>query len=70
LLDERFKEGYSDDVDFSMRIRQKGYELVLVPVAYVEHYHQQTFLSLHSKKEASAMLHRNRKLLREKWGIA
>lgn len=69
-MDERFKEGYSDDVDFSMRIRQKGYELVLVPAAYVEHCHQQTFLSLYSKKEASATLCRNRKLLEEKWGIA
>ena len=67
LLDERFKEGYSDDMDFSMRMRQKGYDLVLVPAAYVEHYHQKTFLNIYSKKEASAMLHQNRKVLHEKW---
>ena len=67
LLDERFKEGYSDDMDFSMRMRQKGYELVLVPAAYVEHYHQKTFLNIYTKKEASDMLHQNRRVLNEKW---
>lgn len=66
-LDERFEEGYSDDVDFSRRVKQNGYELVLVPAAYVEHYHQQTLLSIYTKKEASAMLHRNRKILEQKW---
>lgn len=66
FLDEQFKEGYSDDADFSMRTRQKGYELALMPAAYVKHYHQQTFLSVYTEKEVSTMLHQNRKILERK----
>ncbi len=67
FLDETFNEGYSDDIDFSKRIKQKGYEMVLVPASYVEHYHQKTFLSIYNEKEASKILQSNRKLLHEKW---
>ncbi len=69
FLDERFSEGYSDDIDFSMRIKQKGYELILVPAAYVEHYHKQTFLSIYNENKTSEILQMNRKLLNKKWNM-
>lgn len=66
LLDEDFEEGYSDDVDFSIRAKKAGYEIALVPSVFIHHYNRTTFLSIYSNKEISKKLHANRIKLKEK----
>jgi len=70
LLDEDYKEGYSDDVDFSYRTLQKGYKIVYVPAAFIRHHNRTTFLSIYSQEEISKKLHQNRALFKQKHNVA
>lgn len=66
FLDEDYEEGYSDDVDFSFRVKKAGYTLAYVPSVYIHHYNRTTFLSLYEAKEISLKMQANKKLLNEK----
>ena len=69
LLDEDFEDGYSDDVDFSIRAKKAGYEIALVPSTFIHHYNRTTFLSIYSNEEISEKLHANRAKLKKKHKI-
>ena len=66
VLDEDFEEGYSDDVDFSIRTKSAGYKLAFVPTVYIHHHNRTTFLTVYSNEEISKKLHANRTKLRYK----
>lgn len=66
VLDEEFEEGYSDDVDFSIRTKKEGYRIAFVPTVFIHHHNRTTFLSVYSNEEISKKLHANREKLKNK----
>jgi len=64
LLDERFSPGYFEDVDYSLRLKEAGYELKLVPEVIVEHYQSVTTKTLNLDK----FRYSNRAKFYKKWG--
>jgi O-antigen biosynthesis protein len=67
LLDERFTPGNFEDDDFSIRLRQAGYRLMLCKDTFIHH-----FGSVSWKKNINAfsnVLKVNEKKFKEKWGI-
>jgi len=68
LLDEAFSPGFFEDTDYSLRLRQSGYKLMVCHEATVHHMGGVTFRDLpypfdHLKKI-------NEDLFRKKWGFA
>ena len=63
-LDERFEVGNYEDVDYCLRLRQAGYELVVAEDTYVHHSLHRTFRSLHACWQRATV---NREVLIDKW---
>ncbi|WP_256759103.1 glycosyltransferase [Cohnella sp. WQ 127256] len=67
LLDERFTPGNYEDDDYSMRIRQAGFKLLLCKDTFIHHYGSVSFREVsHSYKE---LMQRNSNKYTEKWGF-
>lgn len=75
-LDEIFTPGNYEDDDYSLRIRQAGYELLLCGDTFIHHHGRASFFSSmtseeRQKKEACYwdLLDKNRNVFFEKWGL-
>lgn len=67
LLDEAFGLGNSEDTDFSIRVRQKGGHLYVLPTVHVTHEGHPTFLATIGREALNDLTHRNRMRLSSKW---
>jgi len=67
LLDEGFGLGNSEDVDFSIRVRQKGGRLYVLPTVHLTHEGHQTFLATIGREALNDLVHRNHQRLASKW---
>lgn len=66
FLDERFSPGNYEDDDYSIRIRRKGYKLMLCKDTFIHHYGGASF---NENKEYSQILINNEAKFKEKWGF-
>lgn len=65
-LDEAFSPGYFEDDDLSLRIREKGYRLVVCHNSFIYHIGSKSF----KKNDAlDAILERNYTYTQKKWGF-
>ena len=62
-MDTRFTGYGCDDDDFSIRVLEAGYKLMIAP-AYVHHNATTTFKEMNKKE----LFERNKQLFKEKWG--
>ena len=69
FLDEAFGVGMFEDDDFSLRVRNAGYDVRCAEDAYVHHVGQGTFRNL-SREEYDALWTRNQEYFERKWGVA
>ncbi len=67
VLDERFTPGNYEDDDYSLRIRQAGYRLILCKDSFIYHFGSMSFSK--EKEKYNEVLVNNRKKFIEKWGI-
>ncbi|WP_339278959.1 methyltransferase domain-containing protein [Paenibacillus sp. FSL W8-1187] len=67
LLDERFTPGNYEDDDYSFRLLENGYELLLCHNVFIHHYGGTSFGK--QPEQFSHYLTRNNKLFEEKWGF-
>ncbi|GIO86605.1 hypothetical protein J25TS5_35370 [Paenibacillus faecis] len=67
LLDERFTPGNFEDDDFSFRMIEAGYHLVLCKNVFIHHYGSVSFGAKNEKY--MALLNSNRQKFVEKWGF-
>ncbi len=67
LLDERFGIGMFEDEDYSIRVRQAGYQVLCADDIFVHHFSQAAFGELCSSGEFDRLLESNRSRLEEKW---
>lgn len=65
-LDEQFNQGFFEDDDLSVRVRQAGFKLVVAQDVFVHHFGSRTFTGL--GVDCRAQLTRNFELFRKKWG--
>lgn len=77
ILDERFTPGNCEDDDYSFRIREQGYKLLLCKDTFIHHFGSASFLKSmteeekeEKRKRVNELANRNRALLCEKWGIS
>lgn len=63
-IDEIYSPGYFEEMDYSERMRQKGFFCVLARGAYVFHYGSRSFQS----SEKQALWERNEKVFYSRWG--
>ena len=75
-LDEQFSPGNFEDDDYSLRILQAGYDLLLCRDTFIHHFGSASFLQSCTKQEASekearfrALNLRNAALFHEKWHV-
>lgn len=70
ILDERFTPGNFEDDDYSLRIIQEGYELLLCYDVFIHHYGSATFEKILSEAEQYyELLKVNRDKFTKKWGF-
>lgn len=70
LLDERFFPGNYEDDDYSFRIRQAGYRLMLCGDTFIHHYDGTSFQNDPTPTEATTnAFYTNQKRFTEKWGF-
>lgn len=76
LLDVQFSPGNYEDDDYSLRILQAGYDLLLCRDTFIHHFGNASFLHEKDPKAASALrekynaiLHRNAALFQAKWRL-
>lgn len=68
-LDDRFGKGFSDDIDYSIRLRDAGYALGIARDVMIIHHGSVSYKELHGTKEAyKADLDEKHQILVEKWG--
>lgn len=67
LLDEIFTPGNFEDDDYSLRIRQAGYRLILCKDTFIHHFGSASFGKVVGKH--NDLLIRNRKKFQDKWGF-
>ena len=69
-LDERFTPGNFEDDDYSLRIIQAGYELLLCFDVFIHHYGSATFQKILKHTETYyGLLRNNREKFKQKWGF-
>ncbi|AWX58583.1 glycosyltransferase [Brevibacillus brevis] len=66
-LDEIFSPGNFEDDDYSIRIRQAGYKLILCKDTFIHHFGSVSFNE--KPKEYQSLLKRNEEKFVEKWGF-
>lgn len=64
-LDEAFSPGYFEDDDYSLRIKELGYRLLVCHNSFIYHIGSQSF---NQKKETESVILRNYQYAIEKWG--
>ena len=76
LLDEQFSPGNFEDDDYSLRILQQGWDLLLCRDTFIHHFGHASFLKGYGNQEAEekvrrskALLERNGALFMEKWHV-
>jgi len=67
-LDERFSPGHYEDDDYCLRIRMRGYSLVMCKDALVYHEGSASF-GRRDRAEIERLIQRNRQKFIDKWGI-
>lgn len=67
LLDERFSPGNFEDDDFSLRILEAGYRLILCRDTFIHHYGSTTFKD--NVRAFNQLLLQNAKKFKDKWGF-
>ncbi|WP_051870806.1 glycosyltransferase [Geobacillus vulcani] len=67
LLDERFTPGNFEDDDYSVRLRQAGYRLMLCNDTFVHHYGSVSWKD--DSSGYSKLLRENQKKFEKKWGV-
>lgn len=67
LLDERFTPGNFEDDDYSWRIRQAGYRLMLCKDTFIHHFGSTSFKEQNRKYQE--LLQTNRRKFMEKWNF-
>ncbi|NMB10279.1 MAG: methyltransferase domain-containing protein [Tissierellia bacterium] len=67
LLDERFTPGNFEDDDYSIRIQEAGYKLILCKDTFIHHFGSATFEN--ANYNYSKLIERNLKKFEEKWGF-
>lgn len=65
-LDESFGRGYYEDFDYSLRVRNAGFDLAILEDAFIYHQGSASFKEL--GKETRSLIARNKALLLEKHG--
>ena len=68
-LDERFEVGLFEDDDYSARVREAGYRVVLAEDAFVHHFGEASFGELFASGKHAELFNANRRLFEEKWGV-
>jgi O-antigen biosynthesis protein len=66
LLDEDFGRGYYEDFDYSLRVKQAGYQLGVTEDAFVYHRGSTSFGKV--SKETKALIKRNKQRIFSKYG--
>ncbi len=67
LLDERFSPGNFEDDDYSLRILQAGYQLILCKNVFIHHFGSTSFKT--NPEQYRRLLHDNEKKFTDKWGF-
>lgn len=67
LLDERFTPGNFEDDDYSYRIRQAGYKLLLCKDSFIHHYGSTSFSK--DIEKYNKLLNTNKQKFKDKWGF-
>lgn len=67
LLDEIFSPGMCEDSDYSVRIMQTGYKLMLCQNVFIHHFGSTSFGEMPEQRQQ--LWNRNRVLFEEKWGF-
>lgn len=67
LLDEIFTPGNFEDDDYSLRIRNAGYKLILCKDSFIHHFGSASFNK--NNQKYAELLNTNRRKFRKKWGI-
>jgi glycosyltransferase involved in cell wall biosynthesis/predicted Zn-dependent protease len=65
-LDERFGLGFFEDDDLCVRVREAGFQLVMVQEVFLHHFGSRTFAGLGI--DCHKQLRENYELFRDKWG--
>ncbi|MFT8889807.1 MAG: glycosyltransferase family 2 protein [Ethanoligenens sp.] len=68
LLDERFGKGNFEDDDYSLRIRQAGYRLLLCGDCFIHHFGSASFSK--ERQVYEELLRTNSQKFAEKWGVS
>ncbi len=68
-LDERFEVGMFEDDDYSRRILEAGFKIIIAEDCFVHHFGQGSFSKL-SAERYQEIFERNRRRFEQKWGIA
>ncbi|WP_326514720.1 glycosyltransferase [Clostridium intestinale] len=66
LLDERFTPGNFEDDDYSIRIINEGYNLLLCNDTFIHHFGSTSFKDINN---FNSILYKNSKKFEEKWGF-
>jgi GT2 family glycosyltransferase/glycosyltransferase involved in cell wall biosynthesis len=67
-LDEQFGIGMFEDDDYSIRIKQSGYDVICAADAFVHHFGQAAFGKLIESGQYNAIFDQNRSRFEAKWG--
>ena len=67
-LDEHFGRGLFEDDDYTLRVRQAGYETACAEDVFIHHHHSASFGRM-SKEEYDCLFERNRAYFERKWGV-
>lgn len=67
FLDEIFSPGMCEDSDYSIRIMQAGYRLMLCQNVFIHHFGSTSFGDMPEQRQK--LWNRNRALFEEKWGF-
>lgn len=69
LLDERFTPGNYEDDDYSIRIRQAGFKLLLCKDTFIHHYGSVSFRGRGQDLKYQQLLNKNKLRFTKKWGF-
>ena len=67
LLDERFGLGFFEDDDYCRRVKEAGYDIVIVEDSFIHHHLSASFDKLGAERKQK-IFEENKKLYEAKWG--
>ena len=68
LLDERFEIGMFEDDDFSVRVKNAGYQTICAEDVFIHHFGKASFKKLRDQ-EYLRLFNKNKELFENKWNI-